>query len=89
MSKDIQTAKKINCKIFSHLDMGPFKYYVSKKEGGWGWSNADVSKKYEKKNPREQTFLCMRRKKNKVNFFGNFFPIFFFCGSFVLRISSG
>ena len=24
---------------------GPFKYYVSKEVGGWGWPNADVSKK--------------------------------------------
>ena len=28
------------------------------KEGGWGWLNADVSKKYTRKN-----FVCVRRKK--------------------------
>ena len=29
--------KKIN------MHKGPFKYYVSKEVGGWGWPNADVS----------------------------------------------
>ena len=65
LSKDIQTAKKINCKIFSHLDMGSFKYYVSKKEGGWGWSNADVSKKYEKKIQGNKLFFACAEKKIK------------------------
>ena len=30
---------------------GPFKYYVSKKVGGCGWPNTDVSKKLEKNIP--------------------------------------
>ena len=33
---------------------GPFKYYVSNKVGGWGWPNADVSKR--KKKISKETF---------------------------------
>ena len=31
--------------IWIKVDKGPFKCYVSKEVGGWGWPNADVSKK--------------------------------------------
>ena len=55
---------------------GPFKYYVIKemggrggqmmmfddKVGGWGWLNADVSKKYT----RKKNFFCVRRKKGLI-----------------------
>jgi hypothetical protein len=62
--------------VSSQISKGPFKYFVSKevggggqlltfahKVGGWGWPNADVSKK-EKKYPTKKSFLCVHRKKN-------------------------
>ena len=62
-----------------HVSRGPFKYYVIKQVGGWGgqmimfddkvggWLNADVIKKYTRKNlclsAQEKTlFECAEKK---------------------------
>ena len=45
VTKQISILRSFHAELVSKTlkrDKGPFKYYVSKKVGGWGWPNAYV-----------------------------------------------